>query len=391
MKILILSFYYRPDLCAGSFRASAFVDSLKRIADEDDRIDVITTMPNRYHSYPEKAQKIERNGNVTIRRVKLPSHKSGLADQSISFMFFFLSVLKILYKQKICYDVIFTTSSRLFTAFLGTVVAGLKGGLLYIDIRDIFSDTIKSIFGKKSLIANPVISLIERVTFRSADRINLVSAGFKRYFKKVAPNGSYSFFTNGIDDDFLNKTYSDNCGDKIVITYAGNIGQGQGLEKILPQIAKYLGDEYVFWIVGDGGVKHLLTKELKSTQSDNVKLFDPVNRQKLIEIYRQSDYLFLHLNDCAAFEKVLPSKIFEYAATGKPILAGVSGYSKLFIKENIENAMLFRPCCPDDFLRKFEVFDPVVKKDRGFIEKYARQSIMDKMAQDVLSLKRMDG
>jgi len=31
-----------------------------------------------------------------------------------------------------------------------------------------------------------------------------------------------------------------------------------------------------------------------------------------------ADVLFLHLNAYKAFEKVLPSKIFEYAATGRP-------------------------------------------------------------------------
>ena len=47
--------------------------------------------------------------------------------------------------------------------------------------------------------------------------------------------------------------------------------------------------------------------------------------------------LFIHLNAYPAFEKVLPSKIFEYAATGKPILAGVSGYSADFIRNNLKD------------------------------------------------------
>ena len=30
MRILVLSFYYAPDLCAGSFRTTAFVEELKK-------------------------------------------------------------------------------------------------------------------------------------------------------------------------------------------------------------------------------------------------------------------------------------------------------------------------------------------------------------------------
>ena len=50
-----------------------------------------------------------------------------------------------------------------------------------------------------------------------------------------------------------------------------------------------------------------------------------------------TDVLFLHLNDYSAFRKVIPSKIFEYAATGKPIVAGVSGYAAEFLRH--ENPM----------------------------------------------------
>ena len=72
-------------------------------------------------------------------------------------------------------------------------------------------------------------------------------------------------------------------------------------------------------------------------------LLQPVKRDELIEIYQSADVLFLHLNDFDAFKKVLPSKIFEYAATGKPIWAGVAGYAAEFITSKIENSAVFFP------------------------------------------------
>ena len=74
MKILILSFYYSPDLCAGSFRTTALVEQLKKNKDID--IEVITTMPNRYSSYKQETLSFEVDGNVSIRRISLPEHKS---------------------------------------------------------------------------------------------------------------------------------------------------------------------------------------------------------------------------------------------------------------------------------------------------------------------------
>ena len=80
---------------------------------------------------------------------------------------------------------------------------------------------------------------------------------------------------------------------------------------------------------------------IKDQQVDNVEICDPVNRDSLLIEYSNTDILFLCLNDKAAFLKVLPSKLFEYAATGKPILAGVSGYAAKFIDENIVGCEVF--------------------------------------------------
>ena len=64
--------------------------------------------------------------------------------------------------------------------------------------------------------------------------------------------------------------------------------------------------------------------------------------------------LFLHLGAHAAFEKVLPSKLFEYAALGKPVLAGVAGFAARFVREEISNAAVFPPCDVAGAVRAFD-------------------------------------
>ena len=93
MNILILSFYFQPDLCAGSFRNTAFVNSLKKIK-QIKHIDVVTTMPNRYRSYVQLAPEKEIDGKVTINRFDIGSHNSGMLDQSKGFFNFAGSTLK---------------------------------------------------------------------------------------------------------------------------------------------------------------------------------------------------------------------------------------------------------------------------------------------------------
>ncbi len=46
------------------------------------------------------------------------------------------------------------------------------------------------------------------------------------------------------------------------ILYAGNIGQGQGLEKIIPKALKYYRQSFKFVLVGDGGRRKKLENKL---------------------------------------------------------------------------------------------------------------------------------
>ena len=385
MKILYLTFYFEPDLCAGSFRNTPLAYELNRKLKEGDEVHVITTMPNRYKSFKEDAQEVERIDKLFIQRIPIPDHQSGFLDQINSFKTFFFNTLKLTKGNH--YDLVFASSSRLFTAFLGKYLANKHKVNLYLDIRDIFTDTMNEVLKSKVLkaLSLPVLRKIEKYTFRNANHINLVSGGFEEYFKKFK-KPSYSFFTNGIDDEFLNLPESkERVRDQYIITYAGNIGEGQGLHKIIPQAAKALGDDYKFVIIGDGGAKGKLIDQIEKIGGTNIELIEPVNRAALKDYYLKSDFLFLHLNDFRAFEKVLPSKIFEYGAYDKPIIAGVAGFASRFIQENLQNYILFAPGDVDSFVSSIKSFEFRNQRRSEFISTFSRKNITERMADDIIS------
>ena len=103
---------------------------------------------------------------------------------------------------------------------------------------------------------------------------------------------------------------------------------------------------------------------------------------------QSADILFLHLNAHAAFEKVLPSKIFEYAATGKPIWAGVAGYAARFIAAEVPNAAVFAPCNAAEAIEKLDSLTFEDQPRREFVSRYARRDIAGAMAEDILQLAR---
>jgi hypothetical protein len=390
MKILFLTYYFEPDLCAGSFRNTSLLNELVNELKPDDVLEVITTQPNRYDSYKVQADDYEvRNKNVHINRIKIPDHKSGLFGQIKSFKTFYEKAFEIAKKKE--YNLVYASSSRLFTGFLGARLAAKNKAKLYLDIRDIFRESIAEIFKNPvlKLTLNVVLKPIENYTFGKANHINLVSKGFESYFSEFS-NCSYSFFTNGIDAVFLeqNKEEEKELSTKKTVVYAGNIGEGQGLDIIIPVVAKALSKEYEFIIYGDGGAKDKLVAELEKNNITNVYVRKPINRSLLIEEYQKADFLFLHLNKYKAFERVLPSKLFEYGAFNKPIIAGVSGFSAEFIKTELDNFILFEPGDANTLVNSLQNFDYKKTTRNGFISKFSRKKINIEMSKSILSLQK---
>lgn len=384
-KVLFLTLYYPPDLCAGSFRAAALSKALLAHAGEDVQVDVITGQPSRYASFSPDAPEIETRGALTIRRVLLPARGNGFLAQVWLFLCFALAVLRVVRGQH--YDLVVATSSRLMTACLGSLIAWRKGARLYLDIRDILVETLEGIFTRPLWRpAIGVFALLERWAMARADRINLVSRGFLPYFQSRYPQGRFSFFSNGVDSEFLQAPAAAAlpAGEPLNVLYAGNIGDGQGLHNILPGLAPRLSGRACFQVIGDGGRACLLGDALAGI--DNVQLLAPMPRKHLQAYYEQADVLFLHLNDMPAFRRVLPSKLFEYAATGKPIWAGVAGYAAEFIAAELTNTAVFAPCDAEAALESFERLELGLTDRAAFVQRYGRARIMDEMAQDILQL-----
>ena len=267
-----------------------------------------------------------------------------------------------------------------------------------IDLRDIFSETISNLFSKKNRflgkLSYKLFSYIDKQVLENANSVNIVSIGFRKYFEERGIDTSkWLFYPNGIDDIFLHETISKISPSKceFTILYAGNIGYAQALDKIVPDVAKKLGEKYRFVIIGDGSAREKLITSLESRNIKNVTIINPVDRQKLLNYYRGADILFLHLDDVPAFKRVLPSKLFEYAVMGKPIVAGVEGYPSEFVRNHIPHSLIFKSgqvdLCVECIIKSTSM---TVKKNEmnNFINKFSRNIIMNSFANDLVKISK---
>ncbi|MBK9271308.1 MAG: glycosyltransferase family 4 protein [Saprospiraceae bacterium] len=385
-RLLYLSYYFEPDFGAGSFRNSSIVRNLQNKLRVDEEVYVIVSTPNRYQGTKLHAPDFEDRGNVKIFRVSVPQHHNGFLRQIFSFLFYAWGVFRLVRNWKM--DMVFASSSKLMTAYLAYTIARRNKAILFLDIRDLFAENLLEMIRWKLpgwISFNFIRKFFEIPCFRYASNINVNSEGFIQSLDYLK-NTKISFYPNGIDDFFVGHSPSASIESRpITICYAGNIGEAQGLEKIIPSLALRLGSDYLFKIIGDGSAKIKLRKRLKALHVTNVQLIDPVPRINLLEYYTHSHFLFIHLNNYRTLEKVLPSKLFEYACFQIPIIAGVAGYAKEFMEKYVKaNVFIFDPCDVEAAINLFKNVEYRLLERPDFIRAFDRNRISGELTDLIL-------
>jgi len=394
LRILLLSFFYKPDFSAGSFRSEAMVSAMEEHASIKSVL-VLTTKPHRY-GQNDSVLSAENEGKIKIKRYTVPQHKNRLYLQILTFLVYAIKLLSYTLFSKNRFDLVITTGGRLGTNSIGHIISRFTRKPHFVEMRDIFSDNIKSIL-TPTLITRPLIRMLEeweKTIIYHGEWINFVSPGFLDYFENDNIVNKTRFYTNGIDPIFIQKqdkffNGEHDTGNKCLrLVYAGNIGWGQRLEKIIVPLSLRFPNEIEFILVGNGNAVRILDESIAKNEITNIAIVDPVPRQELIEYYQNADVLFVHLDNIPAFSKSIPSKIFEYASTNKPILAGLSGVSRNILETEVPHAYVFEPCDVETasiYIRQL-MHQPITVDRINFIKKYSRIKIMKDMIQDIVNV-----
>jgi glycosyltransferase involved in cell wall biosynthesis len=102
-----------------------------------------------------------------------------------------------------------------------------------------------------------------------------------------------------------------------------------GLEVVI-EAAKFLQSQgrtdICFCLVGDGSSRRRLEDEARAAGLDRLVVFTGRQpKEEIPFILASSGACLVHLKKCDLFETVIPSKIFETMAMGRPIIMGVPG------------------------------------------------------------------
>ena len=127
------------------------------------------------------------------------------------------------------------------------------------------------------------------------------------------------------------------------------------MHSLIPCIAKRLENVKID-VYGDGKFLKKLINDCDQLKLNNVNFFRPINRNDLFKKYNEYEILFLNLDTLEGLDTVLPSKIFEYLASGITVIMGLHGVSYEYVKAlRLKNVFLFRSNDCDDFILKYRL------------------------------------
>lgn len=198
--------------------------------------------------------------------------------------------------------------------------------------------------------------VIERFTFKKSHGIIVYTQIFKDYVSHKFDINEKRIYVvpHGVNlcqpDSFISKKsmpinkFDMPITNKIVM-YVGRLSELHGTPHLM-RAMEYLNSkrqDITFIILGNGPLEHTLSKFVTQNQFTNVLLLGFVQSKEVPFYLRLADVLVIPHGKCMQTELDPPTKLFEYLASGKPLVS----FNLKAIAEVVEdNAVLVEPDNP---------------------------------------------
>lgn len=361
IKILFLTDNFPPEGNAPANRTYEHCIEWVKMGAE---VTVITCHPNFpkgqvFDGYKNSLYKKEDIDGIKVIRVwSYITQNRGTIKRILDYISFGLTSFFASFFHKT--DVIVATSPQLFTAVAGFLVSKVKQKPWIMEVRDLWPESIKAVDAISSSSVLDRLQVLVDFLYRKADGIVVVTESFKNQLSKIkgVKEKKIDIIKNGVNRNrFFVKAASEalisqlKLEGKFIVGYVGTHGMAHNLDFIM-DCAKKIEDSTIhFLFIGDGAFKGRLLKKLEDDKIINVTMLDPVNRDEIHEYLSIINVSLIPLKKSDTFKSVIPSKIFENAAMGKPILLGVEGEAKQIV-EKYAAGLCFEPENENDFIEK---------------------------------------
>ncbi len=348
-KVLILAYYFPPLGMGGVQRILKFVKYLPEFGWKP----VVVTVKNiKYHSYDyslleeiTKETKVYRTGSADPARIlflleklfpfkKTPVIGSSEIKTKFFHWFFFPDTKSdwawfafarawlLSFKEK--FDVIFSTSPPVTSHLIAWGLKKILKKPWVADFRDVWLGTTGEYYPTR--LHKKLKSILEKKIFTSADLLITVNPHIQSFYQKKYPNSPIICLPNGYDRaDFPESLPSENKEFRIV--YSGTLSSFLNPEifieafKILcqqnPEFKRLAKFYHIGKVLGARIEKLLKDPDLVN----NFTLLGYKNHKESIKYLTSANLLLLLSTVGEGSDFMTTSKIYEYLATGIPIMA----------------------------------------------------------------------
>ena len=338
MNILFLDAYFYPEKIAYTHLEN---DLIEQIVNDGHNIFVICPTPTRGITeevrikYKKVKNESLKNGKLRVARFWAPKEKKNPVVRAFRYLWCNIRAYHIAVQYKDI-DIVFSNSTPPTQGALGGKVAksigkkcGKKIPFVY-NLQDIFPDSlINTGLTKQGSFLWRIGRKIEDYTYQNADRIVVISEGFKRnIIKKGVTEEKIEVISNWIDVDEVypikrenNRLISELNIDrqKYIVVYAGNFGAVQGADIIL-QVANRLQKETEIQFVIFGGGAYFEEAKKEARQLRNVVVQDLLPPNRISEVYSLGDVALITCKSGTG-NAGMPSKLWSIMACNTPIIA----------------------------------------------------------------------
>lgn len=345
MKVLYLNPYFYPENVASSYLGH---DVREALVETGAKIVLYTPTPSRGVSddirkeyKTTKKHEVWYNGKMRIHRFSLMKEGKNPVGRALRYLVQNIKQfnMAVFAKDARFCDVMLIASTPPTQGVMAAFVKKIRHIPFVYNLQDIFPDSlVHTGLTRKGSLLWKIGRKIEDFTYRSADKIIVISEDFKKnIIAKGVPENKIVVVPNWADtedvypidrkDNILIKRYNLDL-NKFYITYSGNIGYTQNMDMLLDTAKEITNEDIRFILIGEGAAKENVERRVKEEQIENVIMLPFQPYEDIAHVFSLGD-AGLIISKPGVSSNSVPSKTWSIMAAERPILASFDKDSEL--------------------------------------------------------------
>jgi len=331
MNILIVSQHFPPE--RGAVRR--LFEFARFFVQSGHKVSVLTAMPN----YPDGIVPPKYRGKLffteEIEGVKiyrswvLPASNRYPGKRMVGFVVFLFTALINSLRIRDNFDLVLASTPPVNTPVIGWIISKLRRCRLVLEIRDLQPESSEDFGNLNRSLFTRLLKKTMHGLYRRADRIVAVTDGIADYLQTIGLSPEkITTIKSGFSREFVTADHNGirkkfGWEEKFLVLYAGTLGWAHSLETIV-EAARQMTDrrDIQFVFVGDGGKRDALEGMVRDYGLKNVFFTGAQPLETIPYFLKASDLLIENLREVPITKGTFPCKLFEYMASGRPILFG---------------------------------------------------------------------